>query len=52
MSDAAKGAWITFNENATHLIFTGTPTNTQFGNYVLSIEVSDPFQMVADNVDI
>ncbi|CAI2376366.1 unnamed protein product [Moneuplotes crassus] len=47
----AKGAWISLSENTTHLLFSGTPDNTQFGNYTLSIIIKDSNPSVSPSED-
>ena len=45
---AARSSWISLTENTTHIIFTGTPSNTQFGNFNVSIIVDDGHDDVDD----
>ncbi|CAI2381883.1 unnamed protein product [Moneuplotes crassus] len=50
-----KGAWISLSENTTHLLFSGTPDNSQFGNYTLTIIIRDTNPSLSpseDNVTI
>ncbi|CAI2385481.1 unnamed protein product [Moneuplotes crassus] len=41
VNDTTKGAWLSMSENATHLHFTGTPDNSQFGNIIMTIKAED-----------
>jgi hypothetical protein len=37
-------------ENATHLTFSGTPLNTQYGNFNISLILDDGHADVADKI--
>ena len=34
-------SWLTMTINSTHLIFSGTPVNTQYGNYLITLTLDD-----------
>ena len=40
-TDTSKTDWINMSSNSTDLTFSGTPNNTQFGNFTLTIDVDD-----------
>jgi len=40
-NETSKDAWLSMSETATDLVFTGTPTNTQHGNYTVTITLTD-----------
>ena len=40
--------WISISDNSTHVIFTGTPNNTQFGNQTITLTIDDGHDDVAD----
>ena len=46
VNDTTMGSWLSMTEETTYLHFTGTPDNTQFGNFTLSILINDPYLSV------
>ena len=40
-NETSKDAWLSMSETATDLVFTGAPTNTQHGNYTVTITLTD-----------
>lgn len=47
----SKGSWVSMAQNSTHFIFSGTPDNSQFGNYTLDITIEDPHPTVSGTTD-
>ena len=40
-NETSKDSWISMSTNDTHLTFSGTPSNTQFGNYTVTLTITD-----------
>ena len=45
---SAKSTWLILSENSTHLLFSGTPNNTQFGNFKVILSLDDGHTDVTD----
>jgi hypothetical protein len=40
-NETSIDSWLSMSENSTHVIFSGTPDNTQKGNYTVSLQLKD-----------
>ena len=40
-NETSKDSWISMSTNDTHLTFSGTPSNTQLGNYTVTLTLTD-----------
>lgn len=51
VSSGTLGSWVSMTENTTHLIFSGTPANTQVGTFTVTIEIDDIHSLTAATTD-
>jgi hypothetical protein len=40
-NETSMDSWLSMSENSTHIIFSGTPTNSQRGNYTVNLILKD-----------
>ena len=40
-NETSKDSWLSMSENLTHLTFSGTPSNTQFGTFRVKLMLTD-----------